>query len=135
MRSLPVCLPRLKSISATKMTLPNRNSAASLNHCLRPYDPREATDVPTAAILANRTERQIRNWCKQLWIGRRALAGRRWEISTIALQMVLDNDGAALRAYLAGERQHELVASYYRRLGLGHLLREWGSVEVAGDRS
>jgi hypothetical protein len=45
--------------------------------------------------------------------------------------MVLDNDRTALNAYLAGEREHELVASYYRRLGLGHLLQEWGSAERA----
>jgi hypothetical protein len=48
--------------------------------------------------------------------------------------MVIDGDELALKAYLAGERQSEPVASYYRKVGLGHLLQEWALEEqAAGD--
>jgi hypothetical protein len=115
------------------MTISNRVAAASLNHCLRPYDSREAIDVLTAAVLANVSDRTIRNWCRDLGIARRSMTGP-WEISQVALQMVIDNDRQALKAYLAGERQCELVARHYSLLGLGHLLQAWALEEQAvGD--
>ena len=102
------------------------------NYCLRPYDEREGMTVFDATTEVGRrvSDRTIRNWCLKRGIGRRMMTGP-WEISRVALQMVIDDDMPALKAYLAGERQCELVARYYRLVGLGHLLDEWGSSEQA----
>jgi hypothetical protein len=52
-------------------------------------------------------------------------------VSRVALQMLLDGDRRALRAYLKGDRESALVRSYYARLGLGHLLNKGGSSHAA----
>ena|SRR5258708_33000888 len=90
--------------------------------CLRPYHRDEAVEVCWVAFEVEKTERTVRNWCAQFGIGRRNLAGGRWSVSRVALAMFLDGNTPALNAYLAGQRQCQLVAPYYHRAGLGHLL-------------
>src|SRR5262245_13557572 len=80
---------------------------------LHPYDPAEAIGIAEAALRADKSTRTLRNWCADHQIGRR-IAGQ-WAVSAIALDMLLASDGAALQAYLAGDRTADCVVSYYRR--------------------
>jgi hypothetical protein len=96
--------------------------AVSHGRCLRPYRREEAMEVHLAAIETGKTERTIRNWCRDHGIGRRNLAGGPWSVSRVALAMFLDGNANALSAYLMGKRQSGLVRPYYERAGLGHLL-------------
>lgn len=84
---------------------------------LIPYDRHEAITLRQAALIAGRSESTLRSWCQNHHIGRR-VAGGPWMVSKPALQMFLDNDARALRVYLAGDRESELVASYFRLAGL-----------------
>jgi hypothetical protein len=98
---------------------------------LIPFAAEEAISVGEAAAHAGKSERTIRNWCVRPGIGRR-VAGGAWAVSRIALAMLLEGDMDALTAYHDGARaQYEPVASYYRRVGLGDLLKrpEFGHEE------
>jgi hypothetical protein len=89
---------------------------------LIPFDRREAISLKEAAKLANKSERTLRNWCVGDGIGRRIKDGN-WQISRVALAMVLEDRDDALAAYLSGVRgSYEPVAEVYRRVGLGELL-------------
>lgn len=81
------------------------------------YDRCEAITLRQAALIAGRSESTLRSWCQCHYIGRR-VAGGHWMVSRPALQMFLDDDARALRAYLAGDRESEMVASYFRRAAL-----------------
>ncbi len=87
---------------------------------LIPFDRREAITLRQAALVAGRSESTLRSWCQTHCIGRR-VAGGPWMVSRPALQMFLDDDARALRAYLAGDRESELVIFYFRRAGLCQL--------------
>lgn len=87
---------------------------------LIPYDKREVITLRQAALIAGRSESTLRSWCQCHHIGRR-VAGGPWMVSRPALLMFLDDDSAALRAYLAGDRESELVRAYFRRAGIGSL--------------
>lgn len=84
---------------------------------LVPFDKREAITLRQAATIAGRSESTLRSWCQVHFIGRR-VGGGPWMVSRVALAMFLDDDARALRAYLAGDRESELVASYFRRAGI-----------------
>jgi hypothetical protein len=73
--------------------------------------------VKEAAALIGRPERTIRHWCEVHGIGRRIVGGA-IAVSRVALTMLIEDDDEALRAYLAGDRQSELVRAYYERLGI-----------------
>jgi hypothetical protein len=88
---------------------------------LCPFHKDEAISIKQAAAIAGKSEGTVRNWCHEHEIGRR-IAGGAWAVSRVALAMLLDGNCDALNVYLLGKRQHELVASYYCRLKLGHLL-------------
>lgn len=90
---------------------------------LVPFDRREGFSLKEAADLAGKSETTIRTWCQRDGIGRR-VAGGAWVVSRVAFRMLLDGDDAALRAYLNGDRTTELVARYFRRLGLQVVLDE-----------
>jgi hypothetical protein len=90
---------------------------------LVPFDTREAISPKQAAGIAGRSESTIRNWCTDYGIGRHVGGGLR--VSRVALAMHLDDDRAALAAYLSGDRCEELVAAYFRRFGLGAVLKEF----------
>lgn len=85
---------------------------------LIPFDRREAMTLQKAAEIAGRSESTLRSWCQNRSIGRR-VGGGPWMVSRVALQMFLDGDTSALRAYLKGDRESELVISYFRRAGMG----------------
>jgi hypothetical protein len=83
---------------------------------LQPYDPQEAIGIAEAARRAGQAERTLREWCPLHKIGRK-IAGR-WKISGPALDMLLEGDGEALKAYLSGDRHTHLVRSYFERRGI-----------------
>jgi hypothetical protein len=84
---------------------------------LVPYNRREALSVQEAAGLAGRSASTLRNWCEKYPIARK-VAGGNWQVSRVALQMLLEDDMKALAAYNAGERELPRVAAYFRRFGL-----------------
>ncbi len=86
-------------------------------NCLKPHIRGEAISAKAAATIAGRSESTIRNWCNQRGIGRR-IAGGKWDVSRVALAMLLDGDAAALAAYLSGERQAQQVKVYFDRSGI-----------------
>jgi hypothetical protein len=90
---------------------------------LVPFDRREGLSLKKAAELAGKSEATLRAWGQRDGVGRR-VAGGTWVVSRVALRMLLDGDDAALRAYLDGDRKTDLVARYYRRLGLEGALEE-----------
>jgi hypothetical protein len=92
-------------------------------HLRRRYHPKEVCAVHIAAAAKGIPARTIRRWCEKYGIGsRRSLARGPWEVSWVALNMLLAKDHRALQAYRAGQRQGEPVASYYESEGLSHLL-------------
>ena len=103
--------------------IPTEETAVRSPHTLVPFDNREAVTLPTAAKIAGKSERTVRNWCVAFGVGRRI--GGHWAVSRVALQMHLDGNKDALAAYRddGARGHHELVAEYYRHLGLGDLLR------------
>lgn len=119
-------VPTLSDVS--DVTVVSRGSGA--NHepgrprVLIPFDRCEAITVHVAANIAGRAERTIRDWCEAYHLGRR-IGGAPWTVSRVALQMFLDDDEAALAAYLRGDRSSPGVVSYYDRVGLSRLIREW----------
>ena len=84
---------------------------------LSPYDKREAMSVRAAAEKAGRSVSTLHNWCERHCIARK-IAGGNWEVSRIALQMLLDGDLEALAAYSAGDRASPHVAAYFKQFGL-----------------
>ena len=86
------------------------------NHILRPFDASEAVRVNVAAMIAGVAPRTVQAWAAEHGIGRRV--GGQWRISRVALQMWLDDDRAALRAYRRGDRVSERVLRYFRIAGL-----------------
>lgn len=85
--------------------------------CLKPHIRGEAISPREAAEIAGRSESTIRNWCNRDGVGRR-IAGGKWDVSRVALAMLLDGDAEALSAYLSGDRHGELVKSYFDRCGV-----------------
>ena len=58
----------------------------------------------------------MRAWSALHNLGR--MVGGRWAVSRVALEMHLDSDQDALRAYLAGNRESREVLVYFERFGL-----------------
>lgn len=83
---------------------------------LTPYDPREGMTLKQAAARAGKSETTVKNWCLKRGIGRR-VAGGVWVISKPALEMLLDDDHAALLAYHTGDRTGSEVRMYFERTG------------------
>jgi hypothetical protein len=81
---------------------------------LWPYNASEAVTIAEASVIARRSKRTIREWCARFDIGRR-IAGGQWMVSRVALQILLEGDYDALRRYLSGDRQSEVVIAYFRR--------------------
>lgn len=79
---------------------------------LVPYNPREAISLRRAAEIAGRSESTVRSWCGLYHIGRRVVGGP-WQVSRVALSMLLDGNDEALSAYLSGDRDGLLVAPYF----------------------
>jgi hypothetical protein len=68
---------------------------------LIPFDAREALTLQQAAQIATVSETTIARCCKEPGIGRKIGGG--WRVSRVALQMMLDDNGWALVAYLDGD--------------------------------
>ena len=90
---------------------------------LVPYDIRECISVGKAAQVAGRSESTIRTWCVERGIARR-IAGGPWQVSRVALTMLLDGDLRTLRAYQTGDRESASVVAYYARAGIADLPRK-----------
>jgi hypothetical protein len=56
---------------------------------LIPFDAREALTLHEAAKIATVSETTVARWCKEI--------GGAWRVSRVALQMMLDDNGPALR--------------------------------------
>jgi hypothetical protein len=91
--------------------LPTKGDRKSV---LRPYNPLEALSIKEAASLAGRSRSTLRNWCERFDIARRIADGN-WQVSWIALQMLLDGDLEALAAYGAGDRTSPRLVDYLKR--------------------
>ncbi len=79
---------------------------------LTPYDPREGMTLKQAAARAGKSGTTVKNWCLNRGVGRR-VAGGVWVVSKPALEMLLDDDHAALLAYHAGDRSPGSAARHY----------------------
>lgn len=91
-------------------------SGAHRPQVLIPFDRREGLTLRQAAEISGKSVETIRRWCALHDIGRRI--GGQWAVSHPALLMMLDGDRAALKAYLAGNRESPLVRPYFKRAGL-----------------
>lgn len=81
---------------------------------LRPYSAEECITTHEAARRARRSVRTIRRWVATYLIGR-PIGGSQIGVSIVALEMVLNGDGEALAAYLAGDRTSRIVVDYFER--------------------
>jgi hypothetical protein len=81
---------------------------------LLPWNPAEAITTDQAAAIACKSQRTIRLWAANHDIGRR-VGGGDWLVSRVALMMVLEDDRAALSAYLRGDRESDAVIRYFER--------------------
>jgi hypothetical protein len=88
------------------------------NFCvLTPYDPREGMSLKQAAERVGRSESSVKNWCHKYGVGRRVVSGV-WVISKPALEMLLDDNHAALLAYHSGDKTSFEVREYFERTGV-----------------
>jgi hypothetical protein len=94
-----------------------RQPEGNFPNCLKPHIRGEVISIKEAMEIAGRSESTIRNWSNQRGIGRR-IAGGKWDVSRVALAMLLDSDDLALKAYLAGDRTSERVQAYFDRYGV-----------------
>lgn len=83
-------------------------------HVLIPFDRREAMTLREAADRCGFSVDTVQRWASLKDIGRKV--GGTWLVSKVALAMHLESDPEALGAYLAGDRQSEIVMRYFRRL-------------------
>ena len=84
---------------------------------LIPYRPAEALCLKEAAGIAGRSATTVRGWCANYHVGRRVVGGP-WQVSRLALAMLLDGNRPALEAYLSGDRSGPIVDPYLARAGL-----------------
>lgn len=89
-------------------------TTAGAPRILVPFDCREAITVREASEKARRSGDTVRRWAAEHDLGR--IVGGQWMLSRIALQMYLDGDRKALRAFVAGDRTSDLVAPYVAAL-------------------
>jgi predicted transcriptional regulator of viral defense system len=89
---------------------------------LMPFDKRECITLRQAADIAGKSESTMRGRCEERGLGRR-VGGGSWMVSKVALAMFLDGDLKALKAYHAGNRTEPTVIAYFRRVGLGDLIK------------
>jgi hypothetical protein len=79
------------------------------------YNPKEGMTLRQAVVRSGKSETTVRNWCVNRGIGRR-VAGSTRVVSEPALEMPLDDDHAALKAYHSGDPSAASpVRLYYER--------------------
>jgi hypothetical protein len=80
-----------------------------------PMMPSEMIHIETAMLMAGKCDRTIREWCRDLGIGRQSSAGSHLQISAPALMMKVDGQMAILERFRNGERDHPQVRFYLRK--------------------
>jgi len=100
---------------------PFSSTVPARRRVLIPFDAREALTLQEAAKIATVSGTTIARWCNEFHIGRKI--GGAWRVSRVALQMKLDDNGAALMAYLDGDRTGPRVRPYFIAHGLEDILR------------
>lgn len=78
----------------------------------------EIINLKMAVHVTGRSERTIRDWCRDFGIGVKACPGSPLQISAPALEMVKHGDFAALELLREGNRQHPRVKRIFDHLGL-----------------
>ena len=78
----------------------------------------EIINLKTAVHVTGRSEKTIRNWCKEFGLGVQPCPGAPLEISAPALEMVRHGDVAALELLREGKRSHPRVRRIFEHLGL-----------------
>lgn len=79
------------------------------------------SDIITLKEAVHRTgksDRTLRNWCKQFGIGRQTSPSAPIDISAPALEMVLHGDFEALEMLRLGDRYTARVSRYFKHLGI-----------------
>lgn len=78
----------------------------------------EIINLKMAVHLTGRSEKTIRQWCKEFGIGVQSAPGGPLEISAPALEMVRHGDFTALERLRDGKRDHPRVKRVFDHLGL-----------------
>ncbi|MDP9572678.1 UNVERIFIED_ORG: hypothetical protein J2W66_003171 [Agrobacterium larrymoorei] len=78
----------------------------------------EIINLKTAVHMTGRSEKTIRNWCKDFGIGVQSAPGAPLDISAPALEMVRHGDMVALEKLREGARSHPRVRRVFDHLGL-----------------
>lgn len=78
----------------------------------------EIINLKIAVHVTGRSEKTIRNWCKEFGIGVQPCPGAPLEISMPALEMVRHGDVAALELLREGKRDHPRVRRIFEHLGI-----------------
>lgn len=78
----------------------------------------EVICLKVAVYRTGRSDKTIRNWCKEFGIGVQPLPGAPLEISAPALEMVKHGDIATLELLREGKRDHPHVRRYFEHVGL-----------------
>jgi hypothetical protein len=81
----------------------------------------QCISLKQAADIAGKSESTMRARAEEHGLGRR-IGGGTWSISRVALEMLLDGQERALRAYHAGDRVTDIVAGYFARVGLAEMV-------------
>lgn len=80
----------------------------------------EIINLKMAVHITGRSEKTIRNWCKEFRIGVQSAPGAPLEISAPALEMVRHGDMIALEKLRDGQRDHPRVKRVFDHLGLSN---------------
>ena len=83
---------------------------------LRPYIPEEAASLGEIAKRFGRSKATIRRHTAVEGLGRK-IAGQ-WHCSKVCWAMFMNGDPSALAAYWTGDRNSDLVRSYFRACGV-----------------
>lgn len=78
----------------------------------------EVINLKTAVHVTGRSEKTLRNWCKEFGIGVQPCAGAPLEISAPALEMVRHGDFVALELLREGQREHPRVRRVFEHIGI-----------------
>jgi hypothetical protein len=71
-----------------------------------------------AVYRTGKSEKTLRNWCRDFAIGRQTCPSAPIEVSAPALEMVIHGDFEALALLREGNRQHDAVRRYFDHLGI-----------------
>ena len=78
----------------------------------------DVISLKEAVYRTGKSDKTIRNWCKEFCIARQSSPSAPVEISAPALEMVIHGDIEALELLRRGERLHPRVKRFFDHLGL-----------------